>query len=108
MWVGRLITFHLVCLAWIFFRATSFHNALQVLSRIFTFTGRHQHVNWKVVVVIAAALAVQLGPRGFGPRLQVLFSRLNFWYQALFLAGVLTVIDLLGPAGVAPFIYFRF
>ncbi|HEX3541605.1 MAG TPA: MBOAT family O-acyltransferase [Acidimicrobiales bacterium] len=106
-WIGRLITFHLVCLAWIFFRATSFHNAIQVLGRIFSF-GPHQHLNWKVVAVIVGALAFQLGPRGFGPRLQVLFSRLNLWYQALLLAGVLTVIDLLGPAGVAPFIYFRF
>ncbi len=46
--------------------------------------------------------------RGVGARLQVLYSRSSFWVQAVLVAGVLTVIDLLGPAGVAPFIYFRF
>ncbi|MDQ1411599.1 MAG: alginate O-acetyltransferase complex protein AlgI [Acidimicrobiaceae bacterium] len=108
MWVGRLITFHVVCLAWVFFRATSFHNAIEVLRRIATIGGRHQQFNWMVAAVIVAALAVQIGPRGFGPRLQVLYSRSPMWFQAVVIAGVLTSIDLLGPAGVAPFIYFRF
>jgi D-alanyl-lipoteichoic acid acyltransferase DltB (MBOAT superfamily) len=108
VWVGRLITFHVVCLAWVFFRATSFHNAIEVLRRIATIGGRHQQFNWMVAAVIVAALAVQIGPRGFGPRLQVLYSRSPMWFQAVVIAGVLTSIDLLGPAGVAPFIYFRF
>jgi alginate O-acetyltransferase complex protein AlgI len=108
LWLGRLITFHVVCLAWIFFRATSFHNAVEVLGRIASPSGRHQPFNWKVAAVIVAALAVQLGPRGGGAKLQAMFSRSSFWVQALVVAGVLTVIDLLGPAGVAPFIYFRF
>ncbi|MDQ1398774.1 MAG: alginate O-acetyltransferase complex protein AlgI, partial [Acidimicrobiaceae bacterium] len=68
VWVGRLITFHVVCLAWVFFRATSFHNAIEVLRRIATIGGRHQQFNWMVAAVIVAALAVQIGPRGFGPR----------------------------------------
>jgi hypothetical protein len=108
LWLGRLITFHVVCLAWIFFRATSFHNAVEVLSRIASLGGHHRPFNWKVAAVIVGALAFQLGPRGVGPTLQGFFSRRSFWVQALILAGVLTLIDLLGPAGVAPFIYFRF
>jgi hypothetical protein len=103
-----LITFHVVCVAWVFFRATSFHNALEVLGRIATIGGRHNPFNWTVAAVIVAALAVQVGPRGAGVKLQVLFARSPIWLQALVLAGVLTTIDLLGPAGVAPFIYFRF
>ncbi|MDQ6614297.1 MAG: MBOAT family protein [Actinomycetota bacterium] len=108
LWMGRLVTFHVVCLAWVFFRATSFHNALEVLGRIATFGGRHHPFNWKVAAVIVASLAVQVGPRGLGGRLQALFSRCSFLLQAFILAGALTAIDLLGPAGVAPFIYFRF
>jgi len=107
-WIGWFITFHVVCLAWIFFRATSFHNALEVMGRIADIGGRHRPFNWKIAAVIVGALAIQLGPRGGGAKLQVLFSRCQFWVQALILAGVLTVIDLLGPAGVAPFIYFKF
>jgi hypothetical protein len=108
LWVGRLITFHVVCLAWIFFRATSFHNALEVLGRIGALGARHHAFNWKVAAVIAAALAAQLGPRGVGARLQVVYARTPIWCQAVVFAAVLTTIDLLGPAGIAPFIYFRF
>jgi hypothetical protein len=108
LWVGRLITFHVVCLAWIFFRATSFHNAIEVLRRIATLGGHHQPFNWKVAAVIVGALAIQVGPRGVGARLQIIFSRSPWWCQAFAVAAVLTIIDLLGPAGIAPFIYFRF
>ncbi|MDQ1428482.1 MAG: alginate O-acetyltransferase complex protein AlgI, partial [Acidimicrobiaceae bacterium] len=108
LWVGRLITFHVVCLAWVFFRATSFHNAMEVLGRIASVGSRHHPFNWKVAAVVVGALALQLGPRTLGPKLQGLYSRSSFWLQALIAAGVLTAIDLLGPAGVAPFIYFRF
>ncbi len=107
-WLGRLVTFHLVCLAWVFFRATSFQNAIDVLRRIADVTGAHRPFNWKVAAVIVGSLAIQVGPRGVGAKVQVFFSRRSFWVQALILAGVLTLIDLLGPAGVAPFIYFRF
>ncbi|HEX3425172.1 MAG TPA: MBOAT family O-acyltransferase [Acidimicrobiales bacterium] len=107
-WIGWLVTFHVVCFAWIFFRATSFHNAVEVLGRIGDLGGRHQPFNWKAAAIVVAALAMQLGPRGGGARLQALFSRCPLWGQALILVGVLTVIDLMGPAGVAPFIYFRF
>jgi hypothetical protein len=50
----------------------------------------------------------QLGPRGVGARLQVVYARTPIWCQAVVFAAVLTTIDLLGPAGIAPFIYFRF
>jgi alginate O-acetyltransferase complex protein AlgI len=108
LWLGRLITFHFVCLAWVFFRATSFQNAIEVVRRIATLGGTHRPFNWKVAAVVVGSLAIQVGPRGMGAKVQVYFSRRSFWVQALMLAGVLTMIDLLGPAGVAPFIYFRF
>jgi len=79
-----------------------------VLQRIGTFGGRHHAFNWKVAAVIAGALAAQLGPRGVGSRLQVVYARSPLWCQTVVFAAVLTMIDLLGPAGIAPFIYFRF
>jgi alginate O-acetyltransferase complex protein AlgI len=108
LWLGRLLTFHLVCLGWIFFRASSFHNALEVLGRILWGRGHHIPLNPLVVATIVAALAAQLVPDRWSRGLQERFSRLSIWAQSGSLAGVLVVIDLLGPAGVAPFIYFRF
>src|SRR5208337_5693658 len=34
VWLNRFLIFHLVCFAWIFFRAPSFHDALQFISGI--------------------------------------------------------------------------
>jgi D-alanyl-lipoteichoic acid acyltransferase DltB (MBOAT superfamily) len=108
LWVGRLLTFHLVCLSWIFFRATSFHNAIEVLGRLFSFGGHQTPLHFWVVAIVVAALAIQLGSRGWSERIQVHFSGWTPWMQGLTLAGALIAIDMMGPAGVAPFIYFRF
>jgi hypothetical protein len=101
------VTFHAVCLGWVFFRATSFANAGQVLGRLFA-SGRHVHLDVMVVTVVACSLAVQWFPARWSARMQRVFVRWSIPAQALALAGVLVVIDAFGPAGVAPFIYFRF
>ena len=102
-----IVTFHAVCFGWIFFRATSFANAGTVLGRIFS-GGRHVHLDVMVVLVVVTALAVQWFPAHWSERLQHAFSTWGIAAQALALAGVVVVIDAFGPAGVAPFIYFRF
>jgi D-alanyl-lipoteichoic acid acyltransferase DltB (MBOAT superfamily) len=111
-WQGRriaawAITFNFVCLGWIFFRATSFANAMDVLRQIFTI-GPHVHLDILVVAVVVASLAVQWFPTRLSQRLQRAFSTWSIYAQALALAGVLVVIDAFGPSGVAPFIYYRF
>jgi D-alanyl-lipoteichoic acid acyltransferase DltB (MBOAT superfamily) len=105
--VAWAVTFNFVCLGWIFFRATSFANAGQVLRQIFS-TGPHVPLNPMVVAVIVVALAVQWIPSRPSARLRQAYSRWSIPAQALALAGVLVVIDAFGPAGVPPFIYFRF
>jgi D-alanyl-lipoteichoic acid acyltransferase DltB (MBOAT superfamily) len=111
LWSGRVVawavTFNFVCLGWIFFRATSFANAGQVLRQIFS-TGPHVPLNPMVVLIVVCALAVQWIPASRSAIFQQAFARWSIPAQALALAGVLVVIDAFGPAGVAPFIYFRF
>jgi alginate O-acetyltransferase complex protein AlgI len=107
LWAGRLLTFHLVCLGWIFFRATSFHNALDVVSRVLW--GRGQvALNPLVVATVVGALAMQLVPGRWAKWLLARFSQWSIWAQSGAMAAAFVVIDVLGPAGVAPFIYFRF
>jgi D-alanyl-lipoteichoic acid acyltransferase DltB (MBOAT superfamily) len=111
VWTSRVIawaiTFNFVCLGWIFFRATSFANAGQVIKAIFS-VGPHVPLNALVVLIIVCALAVQWIPARRSAIFQHAFERWSLPAQALALAGVLVVIDAFGPAGVAPFIYFRF
>ncbi|MBA2729913.1 MAG: MBOAT family protein [Euzebyaceae bacterium] len=106
--VGRLVTFHVVCLAWIFFRAGSLPAAGTLLWRLLTAWGPAPLVTPAVVAVIVAALAVQLVPRDVGARLQFAFSRLTPTMQGATLGLCLLAIDALGPQGIAPFIYFQF
>jgi alginate O-acetyltransferase complex protein AlgI len=58
--------------------------------------------------VVVIALLVQWIPADRSAAWLQSFARLSIPAQALALAGVLVVIDAFGPAGVAPFIYFRF
>ncbi len=103
-----LVTFHVVCLGWVFFRADSFDVATTMLTRLATAPGPAPLVTVPVLAVIVATIAVQFLPEGTGEAIQAQFSRLPLAGQALALAGALVVIDALGPPGVAPFIYFQF
>jgi D-alanyl-lipoteichoic acid acyltransferase DltB (MBOAT superfamily) len=108
---GWLLTFHIVCFAWIFFRAESFQNARDVMARIVDpthFFDAAPLVTLGVVLAIAAGLLEQYIPRDAMGRAMAAFSRLSPVAQGVTLGFALLVTNTLGPAGVAPFIYFRF
>ncbi|MGZ4411034.1 MAG: MBOAT family O-acyltransferase [Gaiellaceae bacterium] len=105
----RLVTFHVVCFAWIFFRADSFTRAGQVIRQLFTAWGQPSPmVTASVVLAIAVGIASQYVPEGVVGRVQERFARVPFAYQAAWLAAGLVIVNALGPQGVAPFIYYRF
>jgi alginate O-acetyltransferase complex protein AlgI len=105
-WLHRLLTFNFVCLGWVFFRATSFANAFEVLGRLFHPSATALS-GW-VIVAIFGMLVAQHVPASASSRAQAVWSRWPLWAQASSLAAVLIVVDVLGPTGVAPFIYFQF
>lgn len=106
-WVHTIITFHVVCLGWVFFRAESFTDAGKVLGRLLH-PGIGTPFNPVLVGVIAGCLALQFMPHGWTAQLRSLFSRLNPVVQAVGLSLFLVATNALGPIGVAPFIYFQF
>jgi len=107
--VGWFATFHLVCFAWIFFRAETFGAAWQVITRIATAWGEPSPaVTPLLVAVIAGSIAAQFLPKDLFRRFEVAYSELAPAAQAAMLAVALVLIDALGPEGVAPFIYFQF
>ncbi len=103
-----LVTFHVVCLGWIFFRADSLGVALDVLRGIVIDPGPAPLVTTLVLVVIALSLASQFVPSATVHGAQHRFAALAPGIQMAVMAAALTIIDVLGPDGVAPFIYFRF
>jgi D-alanyl-lipoteichoic acid acyltransferase DltB (MBOAT superfamily) len=108
-WFARILTFHIVCFAWIFFRADSLSRAGDVIARLFTGWGQASPlVTTSVVLAILVGILGQyVRPAAIGAALRG-FQRLPVLAQASGFAVALMLINTLGPEGVAPFIYFRF
>ncbi len=105
----RVMTFQVVCLAWLFFRADTIQSAFTLCHRLLLGWGEPAPlVRAPVILAIVGALALQYLPRDLGLRLRDAFGALPALGQAVALGLFLLVITTLGPAGVAPFIYFRF
>jgi alginate O-acetyltransferase complex protein AlgI len=105
----RVVTFHIVCFAWVFFRADTFHTAWVMLTRLFVGWGQPAPlITGGVFIAIAFGIAMQYIPTNVIDRAQIVFSRLSPVQMGLVMAVALLVIDALGPQGVAPFIYFAF
>jgi alginate O-acetyltransferase complex protein AlgI len=106
--LARLATFHIVCLGWVLFRATSLGNAGAVLGRLVTGTGPSPLVRPAVVLLIAAAIGVQQLPSAWAGRFRTALSAPAPVVIGLAAGACLFLVTVLGPPGVAPFIYFRF
>jgi D-alanyl-lipoteichoic acid acyltransferase DltB (MBOAT superfamily) len=104
----RVVTFHLVTLAWIPFRADSLGRVWDVLGRLVGGWGTASTLSVGVVLAIAAGIGMQYIPEGWTGRMEEAFSRAGPLAQGAALAVALVVIDALGPEGVAAFIYFQF
>ncbi|HVM67435.1 MAG TPA: MBOAT family protein [Acidimicrobiales bacterium] len=107
VWVSRIVTFQLVCLGWVLFRATSFGNAVDLLSRL-AHPGAAPLVTPLVIGVIVLSIASQYVPAASVSRAQQRFAELAPVVQGGLIAAGLYLITTLGPQGVAPFIYYRF
>ena len=108
-WRARIITFHFVCFAWIFFRADSFAAAWDMIAGLFTGWGEPSPlVTGGVLLAIAVGIGSQYLPARIPRLVMARFSRLPVLGQATVLALALMLTSVMGPEGVAPFIYFQF
>lgn len=106
--VRWLITFHVVCFAWIFFRADSLGGVGAMLGQLLGGTGPTT-VTSGVVLAIFAGLAIHFIPREPALILRRSFAGLSPVGQGLaFGAVVLLCGAVITGQGVAPFIYYRF
>jgi hypothetical protein len=65
-------------------------------------------VNWLIIAAIIGGIGAQYLPRKVGLMLEYRASLLPPVVQGLGLGLFLLIINILGPQGVAPFIYFQF
>jgi len=112
-WAARralavVLTFHYVCFAWIFFRASSFENASQILGQIATLSTDTGSLLPQVELVLGVAFLAH----GFAPAtfrwMREGWSRLPAWAQAAAMVGAALALRQLAATEAAPFIYFQF
>jgi D-alanyl-lipoteichoic acid acyltransferase DltB (MBOAT superfamily) len=105
----RVGTFAFVTFAWVFFRSASFGAALSVFGQLFRHWGSiGSAVTPAVLLVIVLGIGIQYVPRSLTERAEASFSVLNPLLQGLVLAVGFMLLDVLGPAGPASFLYFKF
>lgn len=103
-----VLTFHYVCLAWIFFRAEGFARARTMLRQIFAGGLRVTNLSRGVVLVIALGFAAHLLPDDLYQRARRTFTSLPAAAQGFLLFAVALVIKKVASSQVVPFVYFQF
>lgn len=111
--LGVLLTFHVVCFGWIFFRADSLATGFDVLRQIFTafhpevftqFVGGYT----EVFLLILAGYIIHFMPRRIDDAVRGFVTQSPTLAQALYLTTAIIIVMQLKSADIVPFIYFQF
>jgi alginate O-acetyltransferase complex protein AlgI len=106
-WISRILLFHAVCAGWVFFRASSFGIAFDVFRRLGS-AGAATLATLPVCLVLFLGIAAQYAPARWRNGFEVQLGRWPALARGAALAVAIVLIEILGPTGVAPFIYFQF
>ncbi len=107
-WAAWLVTFHVVCVAWVFFRAPDLGTAFDVLGGL-GLSGPSPLVTLPLVFLVVVAVAIQAVPPGWWRDAEAWLVARPVALQGLAAGAIIVVADAaVGQQGVAPFIYFQF
>jgi alginate O-acetyltransferase complex protein AlgI len=110
---GVLLTFHFVCLCWIFFRATSMEVSWEIIDQItqnfrpevfFDFLTGYKGV----VLLMITGYILHAIPRKFELEIQDQITKASVPIKAALITIVILIIVQVKTAGIQPFIYFQF
>jgi D-alanyl-lipoteichoic acid acyltransferase DltB (MBOAT superfamily) len=107
-WLRWLVTFHLIVLGWVLFRAPSLGDAWTFLKRLGSM-GPPTLWTAPVVMAVVAVIGLQLLPERRTELFQARLGRLRPAILGVALAALIILVAATVPSqGVPPFIYFRF
>jgi alginate O-acetyltransferase complex protein AlgI len=112
--IGRiLITFHFVCLCWIFFRAASLDSVVQMVNQIlFSFNGQiiFQFIAaYKVVIaLILLGFVLHFIPERIELHTRQHIVKSHFVLKAAWMISIILLVIQTKSAAIQPFIYFQF
>jgi alginate O-acetyltransferase complex protein AlgI len=107
--IGWLVTFHLVCLGWIFFRAPSLETAILYLD---TLVSGDKTPSTTMTPLAGALLALgaltQMVPARWFDTLAQAYESASIPAKVAFPFAAIFIVCVAAPGGVPPFIYFQF
>jgi alginate O-acetyltransferase complex protein AlgI len=106
--VSTFLTANYVVFCWIFFRASSFQNARDILGRIASLTVSFANISTGLFAVLAIAAAAHFSPKKWYDFSVQQFVRVPFYAQAAMLALLVLAIEYIAVTGAAPFLYTKF
>ena len=106
--LALLLTFHIVVIGWIFFRAETFETAIAFLGGIGASTAASAVLTPLACVLIVFGMAIHFTPADLGQRLALRLRTLPAPALGLLAGIVILIIDAMRFEGVAPFIYYQF
>jgi D-alanyl-lipoteichoic acid acyltransferase DltB (MBOAT superfamily) len=101
-------TLHFVVLSRIFFRASSFSNAADVIRQLAEGSSGVFHITGTLWALLAFGYAAHFTPKGLFENIRQGFIRLPAPAQGAVLAGVAGGLMLIATENVVPYIYFQF
>lgn len=106
--LSGVLTFHFVCVTWIFFRCSDLTQVQAVFLQLARFSGSWANLTLPVLAALAVGLSLQWFPERWMERVQVSFVALPAPAQAALLLATAAAVRLAGSSAVSPFIYFSY
>ncbi len=111
--IGWFLTFHFVAFCWIYFRASSFDTANQVISQIgtdmdFGLIPTIISGYWKVFILLGIGYLIHFYPPRFENWMQKQFIRMHWSLQSVAMAVMIWILIQVAGTEIHPFIYFQF
>ena len=111
--IGIIITFHIVCLAWIFFRQSDFDSATAILHQIGTRFNPQLAMQWiegywEVAALMALGFILHFLPTRTSDWMRRMVTRMPLPVQALLIIVIIYIVIQVKSSDIQPFIYFQF
>jgi D-alanyl-lipoteichoic acid acyltransferase DltB (MBOAT superfamily) len=111
--IGVIVTFHLVCFAWIFFRADTMEKAGQMLTQVFVQFEPGVFLQFVsgyrlVFILMITGYIIHFIPKKVDLIIQEKITCMPLWAKAALLSIAIFAVIQMKSAQIVPFIYFQF
>ena len=108
IWLKRILLFNLVCLTWVFFRATSIHEAFRFLSGLTNLTWRPEYLTGFKFLALFSIPMFLMDLRMENHNEEYIFEHASPWFRTGVGISALAAIVFLAANQASAFIYFQF